>query len=124
MQQNFVTKLKGLDTLTQLRVLDLAYNKVEAIENMDNNKHLTDLWINKNKISEWSSVEYLKNFPELDTVYLIHNPVTNITGKFLTKLIKVIVEPEHYVDWIMNNVPSIQQIDSDSIMLIKKKKEM
>lgn len=108
MQQNFITKIEGLDNNKKLRVLDLAYNKVEAIDGLDNNKELTDLWINQNRISDWSSVEYLKNLPNLDTIYLIHNPVS---------------EDKKYVEWIIENLPSMQQIDADSVAMIKKRSQ-
>jgi Leucine-rich repeat (LRR) protein len=91
-----------------LKVLDLAYNKVEAIDGLDNNKELTDLWINKNLISGWSSMEYLKNLPNLETIYLIHNDVTN---------------DGTYIKWIVENLPSVSQVDSDSVSLIKKRAE-
>lgn len=90
-------------------ILDLAYNKLEVIDNLDDNKEITDLWLNKNLISEWASVDYLKNLPNLDTIYLIHNPVAN---------------DQNYIQWIMDNLPSVTQIDADSIMMIKKRAQI
>lgn len=108
MQQNFITKIEGLESNSRLTILDLAYNKVEKIDGLDNNKELTDLWINKNKIEDWESIEYLKSLPNLDTIYLIHNPVAS---------------DQKYIPWIIENLPQVQQIDSDSVALIKKRAE-
>ena len=109
MQQNFITRIEGLENNKKLKILDLAYNKVQQIDGLDNNMELTDLWINQNPIKEWSSVEYLKCLPNLDTIYLIHCQVAS---------------DKKYVEWIIENMPQVNQIDSDSVALIKKRAEM
>lgn len=109
MQQNFITKIEGLENNKKLKILDLAYNMVQQIDGLDNNKELTDLWLNKNCIKDWSSVEYLQCLPNIDTIYLIDCPVAS---------------DKKYVKWIIDNVPQVQQIDSDCVTLIKKKAQM
>lgn len=48
---------------------------------------LDELWVNDNKISEWSSIEYLgKTMKNLNNIYMAVNPVYNRSQEFKLKL--------------------------------------
>lgn len=72
----------------KLEILDLALNEVEALEGLDACADtLDELWINDNKISEWSSIEYLgKTVKVLNNIYMATNPVYNRSELFKKKL--------------------------------------
>lgn len=82
MQQNFIEKIENVSHLQKLRVLDIAMNQLKEIENLtsadQDNDVLTDLWLNQNHISSWTSIQYLMKLKALDTIYLHSNPVALI----------------------------------------------
>jgi len=61
--------------MTNLTLIDLAYNKLTAISGLDNQKKLTELWVNNNSISDLGSLSHLKVVPVLESVYIEGNPV-------------------------------------------------
>ena len=87
-QQNRITKISHLENLNKLEILDLALNKIEVIEGLDSQaESLDELWVNDNKISDWSSVEYLgKTLKNLNNIYMAVNPVYNRSQEFKVKL--------------------------------------
>ena len=78
-QQNFITKISGLENLKNLEILDLALNKLTVLENLESQaESLDELWVNDNQISDWSSIEYLgKTLKNLNNIYMAVNPVFN-----------------------------------------------
>ena len=68
-----------IEFLENLEILDLALNKIEVIEGLDSQADtLDEFWVNDNKISEWSSIEYLgKTVKNLNNIYLAVNTVYN-----------------------------------------------
>ena len=78
-QQNFITKISGLENLKNLEILDLALNKLSVLENLESQaESLDELWVNDNQISDWSSIEYLgKTLKNLNNIYMAVNPVFN-----------------------------------------------
>lgn len=52
---------------------------METLEGLESQADsLDELWVNDNKISDWSSIEYLgKTLKNLTNIYLAVNPVYN-----------------------------------------------
>ena len=71
-----------------MEILDLAINEIEEISGMEAMADtLDELWINNNKISDYSSIEYLgKTMKKLNGIYLAVNPVYNRSEEFKKKL--------------------------------------
>lgn len=71
-----------------MEILDLALNQISVIENLDSQaESLDELWVNDNKIADWSSIEYLgKTMKNLNNIYLATNPIYNRTQQFKDKL--------------------------------------
>lgn len=135
-QQNFLEKIEGFEGCPHLQILDIAVNRIEAIENLDTNTELTDLWLNSNRIKSWDSIKYLANLQNLDTIYLHTNPVSLVrfveseSGEEAkeTQLEKsevlAGVKIASYLDWMMEHLPNIQQIDSEAVVMLRKRKEL
>jgi protein phosphatase 1 regulatory subunit 7 len=87
-QQNQITHISGIENNHKLEILDLALNKLTKLENLESQaESLDELWINDNKIADWSSVEYLgKTLKNLNNIYMAVNPVYNRTQEFKNKL--------------------------------------
>ena len=87
-QQNRITKISALENLKNLEILDLALNQISVLENLDSQaESLDELWVNDNKISDWSSIEYLgKTLKNLTNIYMAVNPVYNRSQEFKVKI--------------------------------------
>ena len=74
--------------MNKLEILDLALNQIERLENLDSQaESLDELWVNDNKISDWSCIEYLgKTMKNLTNIYLAVNPVFNRSQEFKLKI--------------------------------------
>lgn len=66
-----------MESLVYLEILDLAYNRIKKIENLEKNNKLVDLWMNNNLIESLKDIEHLNHLPLLNTVYLCRNPVAS-----------------------------------------------
>lgn len=62
MGANRISKIEGLENLTELKELYLSENRIQNIENLDKNLNLTILDLSKNQI------EYLDNIQILDSL--------------------------------------------------------
>jgi protein phosphatase 1 regulatory subunit 7 len=62
---NRISKIEGLENLTQLKELYLSENRLKIIENLDANIHLTVLDISKNEIEHLDHLQFLVNLNEL-----------------------------------------------------------
>ena len=77
-------------------------NRVTQIQGLEGNTKMEELWLNNNRIEEFSSVQYLQQMSCLKTVYLEGN----------------LLEKELYVDFILQNVKSITQIDAVPVRIL------
>ena len=59
LDNNIICKIQGLNSLVNLRWLDLSFNLIEKIEGLEHNKELEDLSLYTNKITELSGLEEL-----------------------------------------------------------------
>ncbi|XP_077292848.1 uncharacterized protein LOC143915901 [Arctopsyche grandis] len=77
LSENQITVIENLSKNTLVTTLDLALNKIAKINNVSHMEILEEFWINDNLISDWSSIDYLKNNKKIATVYLNKNPIAD-----------------------------------------------
>lgn len=96
---NLISHISGLDDLTNLTSLDLSYNKIKHIKNVNHLVNLTDLFFVSNKISRIEGLdglnqlrnlelasnrirklENLDALPALEQLWLASNKITELTG--------------------------------------------
>ncbi|KAI1348603.1 hypothetical protein F5Y01DRAFT_306688 [Xylaria sp. FL0043] len=63
---NLISRIQGLDNLTNLTSLDLSFNKIKHIKNISNLTNLTDLFFVSNKISRIEGLDTLVNLRNLE----------------------------------------------------------
>ncbi|MBA0784071.1 hypothetical protein Gotri_001692, partial [Gossypium trilobum] len=99
LSHNGISKMEGLSTLVNLRVLDVSSNKLTSVNDIQNLTSLEDLWLNDNQIESLESVaEAVSGSREkLTTVYLENNPCA---------------KSPHYQATLRQIFPNIEQIDS------------
>ena len=87
-QQNKLKKISGLQTLTKLEILDCAINQITEISGLDAQADtLDELWLNDNKIADWSSIDYMgKTLKKLNNLYIAVNPVYSRGQDFKDRL--------------------------------------
>ena len=73
----YITEIKGLNKLTNLQVLNLDYNKITEIKGLNKLTNLEILNLDYNKITETQGLDKLTNLRELD---LEGNYITEIEG--------------------------------------------
>ena len=61
LDNNIITKIQGLETLTKLRWLDLSFNLIEKIEGLENLVLLEDLSLYSNHIEKLEGLDTLEN---------------------------------------------------------------
>lgn len=75
LSENGITEIGGLDNLSKLQILDLAYNFITKIDKLAHLVDLEEFWFNDNKVSDWEQVDYLRALKNLRTLYLERNPI-------------------------------------------------
>ncbi|KAK3024914.1 hypothetical protein RJ639_043229 [Escallonia herrerae] len=100
LSHNGISKMEGLSTLVNLRVLDVSANKLTAVNGIENLNKLEDLWLNDNQISslEGLSEAVAGSREKLTTIYLEHNPCA---------------KSPNYITTLRQIFPKIEQIDSE-----------
>ncbi|GMH03331.1 hypothetical protein Nepgr_005170 [Nepenthes gracilis] len=100
LSHNGISKLEGLSTLVNLRLLDVSSNKLTSVDNIENLTRLEDLWLNDNQIASLEGLaEAVTGSREhLTTIYLEHNPCAS--------------SPNYLVS-LRQMFPNVQQIDSE-----------
>ncbi len=81
---NDITKIQGLNKLTDLAVLNISGHEITEIKGLDNLTNLKELSLSSNQISEIKGLEHLTNLKKL---YLSANQISEIKG--LDKLINL-----------------------------------
>ncbi len=84
MGANRISKIEGLEKLTQLKELYLSENRIKIIENLDANVNLTVLDISKNQIEHLDNLQSLVNLTEL---WFNNNQIKNADE--LNKLVSI-----------------------------------
>jgi len=72
-----ISDIEGLDSLKDLKELDLSLNQITVIKGLKNLKNLKSLRLNDNRISEIKGLERLKN---LRTLFVQYNQIIEIKG--------------------------------------------
>lgn len=72
-----ISDIEGLDSLKDLKELDLSLNQITEIKELENLENLEFLEIHNNQITEIKGLEKLKN---LRTLFLQFNQITEIKG--------------------------------------------
>jgi protein phosphatase 1 regulatory subunit 7 len=94
-----------LASQTNLSILDLTSNRIKTLGcGLDSLAELTDLWLGYNQIASISDADLpriARTCPQLDTLYLEHNPMAR--------------------DWayrldVMKALPTLKQLDADAII--------
>ena len=85
LDNNIITKIKGLNFLVNLKWLDLSFNQISVIEGLDKCNKIQDLSLFSNKVKELSGIE---NLPELNVLSVGKNALSNLdkTIHYLTSL--------------------------------------
>ncbi|KAM5547601.1 hypothetical protein ABKV19_001869 [Rosa sericea] len=100
LSHNGISKMEGLSTLVNLRVLDVSNNKLTSVNDIENLTMLEDLWLNDNQIESIEGVAeaVVGSREKLATIYLEHNPCA---------------KNPNYSAALKKTFPNIQQIDSN-----------
>lgn len=101
LSHNGISKMEGLSTLVNLKVLDVSSNKLTAITGIENLSRLEDLWLNDNQITSLDGIDVVAAGSKgtLTTIYLEHNPCAK--------------DPS-YTNILRRSFPNIQLIDSNA----------
>lgn len=101
LSHNGISKMEGLSTLVNLKVLDVSSNKLTAITGIENLSRLEDLWLNDNQITSLDGIDAVAAGSKgtLTTIYLEHNPCAK--------------DPS-YTNILRRIFPNIQLIDSNA----------
>lgn len=87
LSHNGITKMEGLSSLVNLRILDISSNKLSSIQDIAGLTRLEDLWLNDNQIVSLEGIEtaIAGSRLSLTTIYLERNPCAS-DAMFTTKL--------------------------------------
>lgn len=75
MNENKITEIQNVSTLTELNTFDLSDNLITKIQNIDTLQNLEEFWLTNNKVELFSELENLSKLSNLKTVYLERCPV-------------------------------------------------
>ena len=75
MNENKITEIKNVESLTNLTTFDLSDNLISKLQGLDNQVNLQELWLTKNTVEHFSELEYLQKLPSLQTIYLERCPI-------------------------------------------------
>ncbi|KAL5572588.1 hypothetical protein UlMin_022185 [Ulmus minor] len=100
LSHNGISKMEGLSSLVNLRVLDVSSNKLTSVNDIENLTQLEDLWLNDNQIESLDGIAkaVAGSGNKLITIYLENNPCA---------------KSPNYSTTLKQIFPNIQQIDSD-----------
>ena len=77
--KNKITELKGLDTLTNLKILSIQSNRLTSLAGLSKLKNLEELYVSHNAIKEIDESD-LKENTNLTVVDISSNPIQHLTG--------------------------------------------
>jgi Leucine-rich repeat (LRR) protein len=75
--KNKITEIKGLDTLTNLKILSIQSNRLTSITGLSNCTQLEELHISHNALTEVSGLENNVNLKVID---ISSNPIEHLSG--------------------------------------------
>lgn len=81
---NYITKISGLESCSNLRVLDIRSNHILCLENLAHLEHLEELWASYNEISSLEEIEVqLRGKKHLGSIDFQGNPLETPGSKSL-----------------------------------------
>lgn len=85
LDNNIITRIQGLESLTKLRWLDLSFNMIEKIEGLSNLRQLEDLSLFQNRITVLEGLDELEN---LNVLSVGNNQIASLDDsvRYLHKL--------------------------------------
>ena len=98
---NKITEIQNLDKLSNLTLLDLSFNQITVIKNLDKLNNLSQLELSYNQITTIQNLDKLNNLSQLDLSY---NQITAIQN--LDKLNNL-----SQLDFSYNQITTIQNLD-------------
>jgi hypothetical protein len=134
--------------LTQLEVLSLSHNNFQTLHKFEGMQNLVELNLNFNQVTSLSglkchglrklflsnnrvsSLDYLRNFPALDTLCLYRNSVPDLDAALgiLKKLKKLrcldldgnpcVLKKKGYKHYIIRALPRVDQLDGDTVQTL------
>ncbi|KAK9101070.1 hypothetical protein Scep_024500 [Stephania cephalantha] len=86
LSHNGISKMEGLSTLLNLRVLDVSSNKLTAVDDIESLTKLEDLWLNDNEIASLDGLDIALagSRNNLTTIYLERNPCASTPNYSIT----------------------------------------
>ena len=86
LQENIITKIENLDSMTKLDTLNISKNFVSKIENLSHMKDLKTLIISNNNLTTAESIEHVKDIPSLNALDVQQNKIDDDPEKLLSIL--------------------------------------
>lgn len=85
LDNNIITEIAGLESLTKLKWLDLSFNMIEEIKGLDNLRELEDLSLFSNRITQ---LDGLENLEKLNVLSVGSNEIQSLeeSVRYLHKL--------------------------------------
>ncbi len=118
MDNNRIERIEGLEGCPNLEWLDLSFNSIKVIENIEHLSKLTDLSLQSNQIT---TVEGLTGMPDLSCLSMGDNSIKSMDGLLslrpFTKLKLVsftgnpIVSDPEYRAYAVSHIPSLVYLD-------------
>ncbi|KAK3210643.1 hypothetical protein Dsin_015349 [Dipteronia sinensis] len=89
LSHNGISKMEGLSTLVNLKVLDVSSNKLTSVDDIQSLPRLEDLWLNDNQIESLESIaEAVAGSREtLITIYLEKNPCVQFSTTYMLQIV-------------------------------------
>ena len=75
LDNNIITRVQGLESLTQLRWLDLSFNLIEKIEGLETLRQLEDLSLFQNRITTLEGIDTLE---KLNVLSVGNNSISSL----------------------------------------------
>ncbi|KAJ3331982.1 Protein tilB [Blyttiomyces sp. JEL0837] len=100
LQNNLIKKIENLSKLKELRYLNLALNNITVVENLESCESLRKLDLTVNFISNIFSLQSLVKNEQLEELFLVGNPCTDLEG---------------YREHVIVTLPQLKSLDGKSI---------
>nr|XP_004669391.2 cilia- and flagella-associated protein 410 isoform X1 [Jaculus jaculus] len=97
-----LTDISICQEMPSLEVITLSVNSVSSLEPMSGCRHLSELYLRRNRISSLAELFYLKDLPHLRVLWLAENPCCGPS-------------PHLYRMTVLRNLPRLQKLDNQAV---------
>lgn len=132
--QNCISKIEGLEELTELTTLNLAGNCIEELSGLDALPHLTTLNVSKNALASVAAIEHLTSCAALTNVDLSDNSLPGDEAntwlatlarvpKLVTLYLKgnpLVRDTRHYRKATLAALPALQYLDDRPVFDVER----